>query len=301
MEFGDTCRHTCSYARATSSGARLFQVLDIDPQISDIPLAKPLARGHGVVRFHNVSFGYGGIPAVSDLSFEVSPGEILGIVGPPGSGKSTIAQLVPRLYDVTSGAITIDGQNIRSVTLESLRNTVALVQQDMFLFKTTIRENIAYGRPNAQIEDIMEAAITAQINDYVLSMPDGYDTMVGERGVSLSGGQRQRLALARSILINPKVIIFDDSTAAIDTMTEQRILEGLTNIKSCQSTIIISHRLSSLVKAHQILVLDHGHIVERGTHQELLQMGGRYSDMYALQTKPTWSVAESQANVPSRL
>ncbi len=290
-----------SYARATSSGARLFQVLDIEPQISDSPLAKPLAKGPGVVRFDNVSFGYGDIPAVRDLSFEVSPGEILGIVGPPGSGKSTIAQLVPRLYDVTSGAITIDGQNINSVTLKSLRNTVALVQQDMFLFKTTIEENIAYGRPNASIEDIIDAATTAQINDYVVSLPNGYATMVGERGVSLSGGQRQRLSLARSILIKPKVIIFDDSTAAIDTVTEQQILERLTKATNDQSTIIISHRLSSLVKAHQILVLDHGHIVERGTHQELLQMGGRYSDMYALQTKPVSSVDESQTNVPSRL
>jgi ATP-binding cassette subfamily B protein len=219
-----------------------------------------------------------------DISFEVRTGRTLGIVGPPGSGKSTIAHLIPRYYDVSAGRITIDGQDVRDVTLASLRRTVSLVQQDPFLFTASIENNIAYGDPWADRERIAQSSEVARLHDYIAGLPKGYETLVGERGVSLSGGQRQRLSIARSILLAPPILVFDDSTAAVDAATEQSIREALRTDTARRATIIIAHRLGSLMAADEIVFLEQGRIVERGTHAELLQLGGRYANLYALQS-----------------
>jgi len=274
------------FARASVSGSRMFEILDIEPAIRDQPGARDLAVSKAELAFENVSFSYSGFPsehAIADISFTVSAGRTLGIVGPPGSGKSTIAHLIPRFYDVTGGRIAIDGQDIRAVTLDSLRAQVSVVQQDTFLFKTEVRENVAYGDPTAEDDRVVDAADTAQLHDYVAGLPEGYDTLVGERGLSLSGGQRQRLSIARSVLLAPRVIVFDDSTAAIDAGTELRIRDALKALNRSRATIIISHRLSSLMHADEILYLDAGRIVERGSHSELLAQGGRYRRLFDLQ------------------
>ena len=223
----------------------------------------------GVLRFDDVGFRYEGSgerPTLSGISFEARSGETVGIVGPPGSGKSTIAHLIPRFYDVSSGAITIDGQDIRKVTLQSLRKAVGVVQQDSFLFTTSIENNIAYGNPWAREQRIERAAEFAQLHNYIIGLPAGYTTVVGERGGSLSGGQRQRLSIARSLMLRPSVLVFDDSTAAIDAGTEQRIRSAMKRFAKDRVTLIISHRLSSLMHADQILFVENGRIVERGTH-----------------------------------
>ncbi|MEE8123743.1 MAG: ATP-binding cassette domain-containing protein, partial [Alphaproteobacteria bacterium] len=214
------------------------------------------------------------------------PGRTVGIVGPPGSGKSTIAHLIPRFYDVTGGTITIDGQDVRDVTLESLRRAVGVVQQDTFMFTAAIERNVAYGDPWADRDRIAGATESAQLHDYVVSLPLGYETLVGERGISLSGGQRQRLSIARSLLPTPSVLVFDDSTAAIDAATEQRIRAALREVTENRATIIISHRLSSLMHADEILFIDGGCIIERGSHDELVAAGGRYRAIYDLQINP---------------
>jgi ATP-binding cassette subfamily B protein len=274
------------FARASVSGARMFEILDIEPAIRDRPGAASLAISNAELTFDNVSFSYAGFPGehtVEGISFTVRAGQTLGIVGPPGSGKSTIAHLIPRFYDVTGGRISIDGQDIRDVTLDSLRAQVGVVQQDTFLFKTEVRENVAYGDPTAEDDRVVEAADTAQLHDYVAGLPEGYDTLVGERGVSLSGGQRQRLSIARSVLLTPRIIVFDDSTAAIDAGTELRIRDALRDLNRSRATIVISHRLSSLMHADEILFLEDGRIVERGSHAALLAQGGRYRRLFDLQ------------------
>ncbi|MEE8547916.1 MAG: ABC transporter ATP-binding protein, partial [Alphaproteobacteria bacterium] len=278
------------FARASASGARLFEVLDLEPAIRDKPDAPELEIRDGVLRFDDVRFAYqdesGDREVVSGISFEVRPGRTVGIVGPPGSGKSTIAHLIPRFYDVTGGAITIDGQDVRDVTLESLRRAVGVVQQDTFMFTAPIERNVAYGDPWADRDRIAGATESAQLHDYVVSLPLGYETLVGERGISLSGGQRQRLSIARSLLPTPSVLVFDDSTAAIDAATEQRIRAALREVTENRATIIISHRLSSLMHADEILFIDGGRIIERGSHDELVAAGGRYRAIYDLQINP---------------
>jgi ATP-binding cassette, subfamily B, multidrug efflux pump len=281
-----------AFARASMSGARLFEVLDREPEIADRPGASDLVITDAVLRFENVSFAYPGadpddgreLPTLHDISFEVRAGRTLGIVGPPGSGKSTIAHLIPRYYDVGAGRITIDGQDIRDVTLGSLRRAVSLVQQDTFLFTASIENNIAYGDPWAERERIANSSEVARLHDYVAGLPRGYDTLVGERGVSLSGGQRQRLSIARSILLSPPILVFDDSTASVDAATEHGIREALRTQTATRATIIIAHRLGSLMDADEILFLEAGRIVERGTHAELLRLGGRYASLYGLQS-----------------
>jgi ATP-binding cassette subfamily B protein len=277
-----------SAARASTCGARLFAVLDLEPAIRDRPDAEPLEVTQGNVRFENVSFAYGGPgspPALRGVSFEVGRGKSLGILGPPGSGKSTIVHLLTRFYDVTSGRITLDGKDIRDVTLESLRRDVCAVPQDPFLFMTSVQNNIAYGDPWAEEESIHGAARLAQIDGFVGQLPEGYETLVGERGVSLSGGQKQRVAIARTAMLRPAVLILDDSTAAIDAATEQQIRRLLKTHMESRATIIISHRLGSLRHADEIIFLEDGRIVERGIHDSLVALGGRYAALYALQTR----------------
>ena len=276
-----------SIARASTCGARLFEILDLEPDIRDAPDATPLTRSDGWLQFENVSFSYygEGAPAtISDVSFALGPGEVLGIVGPPGSGKSTIAHLIPRFYDVSEGRITIGGQDIRNLSLASLRRYVNLVQQDAFLFTSAVESNVAYGDPWADRSSVRQATETAQLHNYISQLPEGYETLVGERGVSLSGGQRQRLAIARSVLPDSGILIFDDSTAAIDAGTERSIRAGLAETTAVRATIIIAHRLSSLTHADEILFLDGGRVVERGSHAELLTQRGRYAALYHMQT-----------------
>ena len=274
------------FARASVSGARLFEILDIEPAIRDKPGACDLVVTDAQLAFHDVSFsydGFGGKHTLQGISFTVRQGQTLGIVGPPGSGKSTLAHLIPRFYDVTAGRITIDGQDIRDVTLDSLRAQVGVVQQDTFLFKTEVHHNVAYGEPLAEHERVVDATETAQLHDYVAGLPEGYRTMVGERGVSLSGGQRQRLSIARSVLVTPRIMVFDDATAAIDAATELSIREALKELTRNRATLIVSHRLSSLMHADEILFLEAGRIVERGSHAELLAQNGRYRQLFDLQ------------------
>ena len=278
------------WAQGATSGKRLFEVLDQVPEIDDKPGAKDLEITDGVLRFEHIDFAYmdqfGDEQVLTDVSFEARPGHTIGIVGPPGSGKSTLAHLIPRFYDPIAGRILIDGQDISEVTLTSLRQAVGVVEQDTFLFTTTVDNNVAYGDPWAEHRNIESATSNAQMGEYVERLPGGYRTLIGERGISLSGGQRQRLSIARSIMLHPQIIVFDDSTAAIDAATEQRIRAALQEVTSDRATIIISHRLSSLMHANEILFLEGGHIVERGSHADLLEQGGKYRDLYELQIRP---------------
>jgi ATP-binding cassette subfamily B protein len=278
-----------SFARAATCGKRLFAVLDLEPDIADKPGAKDLVITEGVLRFENVSFRYTGDPknVVSDVSFTARPGETIGLIGPPGSGKSTIAHLIPRFYEVTGGRITIDGQDIRDVTLRSLRRAVGVVQQDSYLFTASIENNVAYGDPWVPDQRLQRSAESAQLHNYVAGLPAAYNTLVGERGVSLSGGQRQRLAIARSLVLKHAIMVFDDSVAAIDAATEQKITAAIARSAKERVTLIIAHRLNSLMHADRILFIENGRIVEQGSHAELLELGGRYRALYDLQVRPT--------------
>lgn len=276
-----------SIARASTCGGRLFAVLDLKPSIADAPGAKPVTISDGAIRFENVLFSYPGrsVPALVDISFEARPGRMVGIVGPPGSGKSTLATLIGRYYDVDQGAISIDGQDLREVTLTSIRAAVAIVQQQPFLFTAALDHNIAYGAPYTDRASIERSAGASQLHNYIQRLPEGYGELVGERGVSLSGGQRQRLAIARSILPDSRILVFDDSTAAVDAATERRIREAMQQMTEARTVVVIAHRLTSLMHADEILFLDRGRIVERGDHASLIRQGGRYADLYRLQTR----------------
>lgn len=276
------------YARASTCGARLFALIDHEAEIENAPNAKDLKITEGTLKLENVSFAYSGDiqrQAVSNISFEARRGETIGIVGPPGSGKTTLMHLIPRFYDPIEGSISIDGQDIREATLSSVRQAVAVVQQDSFLFTTSIENNIAYADPFTETPQIRGVAESAQLHDYILGLPGKYGTIVGERGVSLSGGQRQRLSIARTLMMEPAVLIFDDSTAAIDAGTERRIRNALKEYAKDRVTLIVAHRLASLMHADRILFLENGRIVEQGSHEELLKLGGRYSDLHKLQIR----------------
>jgi len=279
-------------ARATSSGTRLFQILDQQPAVREAEHPVRLCPSVGVLRFDRVRFAYPagagtlaeGPPVLDEISFELAPGQTLGIVGPPGAGKSTLAHLVPRYYDVTGGAITIDGIDIRDLPLATLRQLVGVVQQDVFLFDDTVAANVAYAEPAADHQRLVSASATAQLHGFLAGLPEDYRTRIGERGVTLSGGQRQRLAIARSLVPEPRILVFDDATSAVDAATEHRLRHALQQATRSRAVVIISHRLGSLMHADEILVLDHGRIVERGRHEQLLARGGHYHALYQLQT-----------------
>ena len=276
-----------SFSRAISSGRRIFDVLDSASPVEEKPDARVMGRANGHVRFNDASFAYDARSAtLKGVDIDAPPGQVTAILGAPGSGKSTIVNLIPRFYDVTGGSVTIDGEDIRDFTLESLRRNVGIVQQDIFLFDATIRDNIAYGVSNATEEDIINAAKIAQLHDQIMSFGNGYDTWVGERGSTLSGGQRQRLSIARTVLINPPILILDDSTSSVDVETERQIHQAMVNVMKGRTTFVIAHRLSTVREADQILVLKDGIVVERGNHHELMAERGIYRDIYELQLRP---------------
>ncbi len=262
----------------------VFKLLDTPPEIRDAPDARPLEVREGHIRFEHVDFGYQPERQIlHDVSFEVPPGRKVAVVGHSGAGKSTLSRLIFRFYDVWSGCICIDGQDVRSVTQDSLRAAIGIVPQDTVLFNESIYFNIAYGRPDASREEVIEAARMACILDFIESLPDGWDTLVGERGLKLSGGEKQRVAIARAILKRPRILIFDEATSSLDSHTEKAIQQTLAEVAADHTTLVIAHRLSTVVDADRILVMEQGRIVEQGTHAELLRAGGRYRAMWELQ------------------
>ncbi|MCH7996503.1 MAG: ABC transporter ATP-binding protein [Chloroflexi bacterium] len=275
------------FSRAASSGERIFEILDAESPVQEKPGAVELPRVRGHVVFRGVSFRYdSSVPTLDDINFEINPGQVVALLGATGSGKTTIVHLIPRFYDVSQGSITIDGLDVGDVTLKSLRREVGIVQQEMFLFADSIRNNIAYGAYNATMEEVERAAEAARLTDFIESLPQGYDTWVGERGTTLSGGQKQRIAIARTLLMDPRILILDDSTASVDTETEMLIQQALKELIRGRTTFIIAQRLSTVRNADVILVLENGKIVERGSHQELLSRGGIYQKIYELQLRP---------------
>ena len=274
---------------ATSAGAsasRVFEIIDTRNEIEEAPDALPLTNARGAVHFEGVSFAYQeGRSILQAVSFVAQPGEVIALIGPTGSGKSTIINLIPRFYDATSGAVLVDGQDVRRLQVKSLRSHISTVLQDPFLFNATIAENIAYGQPEAPMDAIIAAAKAAHAHDFIESFTKGYETIVGERGVTLSGGQKQRIAIARALLCDPRILILDDSTSSVDTETEHLIQQALAVLMQGRTTFVIAQRLLTLKSADQILVLDHGRIVQRGRHAELLTQGGLYRQIYDLQLR----------------
>jgi ABC-type multidrug transport system fused ATPase/permease subunit len=273
-------------AVASAAGARVFEILDTQSEVRDAPGAISLPPTRGDVRFEHVSFAYAErLPVLNDISFAAQPGQVIALLGMTGAGKSTVINLIPRFYDVTDGRITIDGHDIRDVTLGSLRDQIGIVLQETMLFATTIRENIAFGRPNASEEAIIDAARAAQAHDFIVAMPDGYETLVGERGITLSGGQRQRIAIARALLKDPRILILDDATASVDTETEQLIQQALERLMRGRTSFVIAQRLSTLRMADLIIVLEQGRIATRGTHAQLLRTSALYAEIYQQQAE----------------
>lgn len=282
------------FMRGLSGGQRIFSVLDTEPEIKDAPDAHVLEKVEGHIKYDHVSFTYGnGTQVLHDITIEAKPGQVVALLGPTGSGKSTILHLLPRFYDVSLGCVSVDGKDVREVTQSSLRRNIGLVLQDVFLFNATIRENIAFGIMHATEEQIVEAAKIARIHDFILTLPDGYDTWVGERGVTLSGGQKQRVAIARTLLLNPSILVLDDSTSSVDMETEYLIQQALEAVMRGRTTFVVASRLRTIKNADQILVLENGRIVERGTHTSLVKQGGPYSRLYDLQLREQEEFEES--------
>ena len=267
--------------RATASGERIFQVMDEPEEVTDRPGAIDLPPGEGHVRFERVAFGYDlERPVLSEIDLELEPGRTVALIGHTGSGKTSLAGLVPRFYDVDEGRVTLDGVDVRDIKLVSLRRAIGIVAQDPFLFSDTVRENIAFGRPDATQEEVEHAAQLAQAHDFIVELPEGYETVIGERGITLSGGQRQRIAIARALLLDPRILILDDATASVDATTEAKIRLGLREVMQGRTTIIIAHRLSTLALADELVVLDRGRIAARGTHDDLIESSPVYREIY---------------------
>ena len=291
-----------SIARAMASGQRLFEILDAESPVRESAGAFEMPRVRGHVRFEDVSFRYdNGAQVLKNINVDAEPARVIALLGAPGSGKSSIVHLLPRFYDVEAGRVTIDGTDVRDVTLNSLRRNIGIVQQDVFLFTASIRDNIAYGREEATMEEVVQAARVAQLDEFIQGLDDGYDTLVGERGANLSGGQKQRVAIARAVLLDPPVLILDDSTSSVDVHTEELIRNAMESVMRGRTTFVIAHRLSTVHKADQILVLEDGQIVERGIHQELLALNGRYRRIYDLQLRPQEEMMlDVDVSVPGR-
>lgn len=272
------------YSRTASAGARILEILDTKSDVSEKPGAIELGRLKGAVSFKNVNFSYNNdSPALENISFDVQPGQLVALLGRSGSGKSTIANLLGRFYDVTSGQILVDGIDVRDVTLSSLRRNVVAAQQDVFLFSASIKENIAYGAADASMDDIIKVSKAANLHDFIQALPEGYDTWVGERGDTLSGGEKQRLSIARTLLVNPSILILDDSTASVDAETEKLIRKALDELIKNRTTFIITHRIPIIQNADLILMLEDGNIAEKGTHKELIARSGLYKEIYETQ------------------
>jgi ABC-type multidrug transport system fused ATPase/permease subunit len=267
--------------RATASGERIFEIIDEPEEIADRPGARPLPPGPGHIRFEGVAFEYApGRPVLRGIDLDVTAGKTVALIGHTGSGKTTLTSLVPRFYDVTAGGVTIDGADVRDVTLSSLRREIGVISQDPFLFSATVRENIAFGRPDLPQNAIEQVARAAQAHEFIEELPQGYDTVIGERGITLSGGQRQRIAIARALAIEPRILILDDATASVDATTESRIRVGLQAAMRDRTTLIIAHRLSTIALADEIVVLDDGRVVARGSHAELITSSLVYREIY---------------------
>jgi len=285
---------TAGIAQAIASGERVFEILDTQSAVEDLPGAQPLGPVRGHVRFERVSFAYFGRHQVlREVDFEVQPGEVVALLGTTGSGKSTVINLLPRFYDPTAGRILLDGRDIRQVTLQSLREQIGIVFQDTTLFATTVRENIAFGRPGAGEEEVIAAARSASAHDFIMELSAGYESWIGERGVTLSGGQKQRIAIARAILKDPRILILDDATSSVDVETEALIQAALARLMEGRTSFVIAQRLSTIRRADQVLVLDRGRIAARGVrtaeytaHDELLRTSGLYAEIYHRQLRP---------------
>ena len=266
------------YMNGSAGFSRFIELMQTEPTVKDRPDAIELESVTGRVDYDDVSFDYGnGVEVLKDIDLHIEPGKCLAVVGPSGGGKTTLCQLLPRFYDVCSGSVKVDGIDVRDIKQSSLRRNIGMIQQDVFMFAGTIRENIRYGRPEATDEEIVEAAVRAQVHKEIMEMPQGYDSYIGERGVMLSGGQKQRISIARVFLKNPKILILDEATSALDTVTEQRIQESLDELSQGRTTIIIAHRLSTVRNADMIAVVEGEHIVEMGTHKELMEKDGEYA------------------------
>jgi ABC-type multidrug transport system fused ATPase/permease subunit len=265
--------------RATASGARVFELLDREPDLVAPAGAPPLPAGAGRVEMDGVSFSYNGTHALQDIDLVVEAGTTVALVGATGSGKTTLVQLLGRLYDVDAGSVRVDGIDVRSVDLRALRSAIAVVDDDPFLFSASVHENIAYGRPDASREEVELAARRAQAEPFIEALPDGYDTRVGERGLTLSGGQRQRIAIARALLADPRILVLDDATSSVDASTEQAIKAALREVMAGRTTFVIAHRLSTIALADEIVVLEGGRLAARGTHAELLERSALYAEI----------------------
>lgn len=268
------------YMQGSAGFSRFLEVMRTEPTVKDAPNATELGKVEGRIDYNDVSFSYdNGVPILSHIDLHLEPGKCLAVVGPSGGGKTTLCQLLPRFYDVVEGSITVDGTDIRTVTQNSLRQNIGMIQQDVFMFAGTIKENIRYGRPDATDAEIIEAAVRAEIHSEIMEMPDGYDSYIGERGVMLSGGQKQRISIARVFLKNPRILILDEATSALDTVTEQRIQDALDTLSRGRTTVIIAHRLSTIRNADTIAVVEGEHIVEQGSHSELMEKNGVYAQL----------------------
>ena len=273
------------YMQGSAGFERFLEIMRTEPEIKDAPDARELSDVKGSAEYRDVSFAYSnGVPVLSHINLKIEPGECLAVVGPSGGGKTTLCQLLPRLYDVTGGSVLVDGQDVRTLTQASLRRNIGILQQDVFMFAGTIRDNIRYGRPDATDEEIVAAAIRAEIHSEIMAFPDGYDSYIGERGVMLSGGQKQRISIARIFLKNPKILILDEATSALDTVTEQRIQASLDALCEGRTSIIIAHRLSTIRNADKIAVIEGEKIVELGSHAELMEKNGEYAALVRAQS-----------------